>query len=92
MAQARSRLSGSLRWLVILLAGFAGGLGHLCLAHAHRFAPASTLGPFLYQQILYMALLGWVIFGQVPGLLVVGGALVVVFSGLYLLGLEMRRR
>ena len=83
---------GWLQWLVIALCGLCGGLGHFMVAQAHRYASAATLGPFLYQQILYMALLGWVIFGQVPGLLVIGGALVVVFSGLYLLGLEMRRR
>ena len=83
---------GWLLWLVIALCGLCGGLGHFMVAQAHRYASAATLGPFLYQQILYMALLGWVIFGQVPGLLVIGGALVVVFSGLYLLGLEMRRR
>jgi drug/metabolite transporter (DMT)-like permease len=53
---------------------------------------AATLGPFLYQQIVYMTLLGWLVFGQVPGLLVVAGAAIVVFSGLYLLWLEMNRR
>ena len=48
--------------------------------------------PFLYQQIIYMTLWGWLVFGQVPGLLVIGGAAIVVASGLYLLWLEMRRR
>jgi drug/metabolite transporter (DMT)-like permease len=62
------------------------------VAQAHRYASAATLGPFLYQQILYMTLWGWLLFGQIPGLLVIGGAGIVVASGLYLLGLEMRRR
>lgn len=60
------------------------------VAQAHRYASAATLGPFLYQQIIYMTLLGWLVFGQVPGLLVIVGAAVVVTSGLYLLWLEMR--
>jgi drug/metabolite transporter (DMT)-like permease len=42
----------------------------------------------LYQQILYMTVLGWLVFGQVPDLAVVLGALVVVASGLYLLWRE----
>ena len=50
------------------------------------------LGPFLYQQILYMTLWGWLVFAQVPDAFVVAGALVVVLSGLYLLWLELRRR
>jgi drug/metabolite transporter (DMT)-like permease len=44
----------------------------------------------LYQQILYMTVLGWLVFGQVPDLAVVLGALVVVASGLYLLWREFR--
>ena len=78
-------------WLIIATCGLCGGIGHFLVAQAHRYASAATLGPFLYQQILYMTLWGWLIFNQVPGPLVVGGAVVVVFCGLYLLRLEMRR-
>ena len=83
---------GWLPWAVIALCGLCGGLGHFMVAQAHRYASAATLAPFLYQQIIYMTLLGWLVFGQVPGLLVIGGAAVVVASGLYLLWLEMRPR
>ena len=82
---------GWLPWLALALCGLCGGLGHFMVAQAHRYASAATLAPFLYQQIIYMTLLGWLVFGQVPGLLVMVGALVVVLSGLYLLWLEMRR-
>ena len=61
------------------------------MAQAHRYASAATLGPFLYPQILYMTVWGWLIFNQVPGALVVGGAVVVVLCGLLLLRVEMRR-
>jgi drug/metabolite transporter (DMT)-like permease len=45
----------------------------------------------LYQQIIYMSLLGWLVFGQVPDLAVVLGTLVVVVSGLYLLWREFQK-
>ena len=83
---------GWLPWLLLALCGLCGGLGHFMVAQAHRYASAATLGPFLYQQIIYMTLLGWLVFGQAPGWLVVGGAAIVVLSGLYLLALEMKRR
>jgi drug/metabolite transporter (DMT)-like permease len=83
---------GLLNWAVIGACGLAGGLGHLLMAHAHRHASAAVLGPFLYQQILYMVFWGWLVFGQWPDAFVVGGAAVVVLSGLYLLWLEMRHR
>jgi drug/metabolite transporter (DMT)-like permease len=79
-------------WAVIGLCGLMGGVGHLAVAQAHRHASAALLGPFLYQQILYMTLWGLLVFAQVPDTFVVAGALVVVASGLYLLWLELRRR
>ena len=48
------------------------------------------LGPFLYQQIIYMTFFGWLMFDQIPDPMVVTGALLVVASGLYLLRQEFR--
>ena len=79
------------QWLMLALAGLSGGAGHYFAAQAHRFASAAVLGPFLYQQILYMTLGGWLVFGQVPDQAVVLGAGVVVASGLYLLWREFQR-
>jgi len=84
--------STPLQWAVIAFTGLVGGLGHQCMAMAHRHASAAVLGPFIYQQIVYMTAWGWLLFGQWPDAFVVAGALVVVGSGLYLLGLELRRR
>jgi drug/metabolite transporter (DMT)-like permease len=84
--------AGWMTWLILATCGLCGGLGHFMVAQAHRYASAAVLGPFLYQQIIYMTIWGWLIFGQVPGWLVVGGAAIVVLSGLYLLWLEMNRR
>ena len=84
--------AGWLGWAVVAACGLAGGLGHLFVAQAHRHASAAVLGPFIYQQILYMSFWGWLVFAQLPDALVVTGAAVVVVSGLYLLWLEMRHR
>ncbi len=81
----------ALTWILVLSMGVYGGIGHLMVTQAHRYASAAVLGPFLYQQIIYMTLLGWLIFGHVPDAAVVGGAAIVVASGLYLLYREFRR-
>lgn len=80
-----------LQWVVIVVMGAAGGAGHLWLAQAHRYAPASTIAPFMYQQILYMVMYGWLVFGNLPGAAVLGGGAIVVASGLYLLWREQQR-
>ena len=83
---------GWFEWLLLCLMGVFGGTGHYLLAVAHRYAPASTLAPFLYQQILYMALFGYLVFGSVPDAAVGIGAAIVISSGLYLFARERRGR
>ena len=70
------------QWLLLLVMGLAGGFGHLLLIQAHRLAPASALAPFVYTQIIWMILLGFVIFGDVPGMWTLIGAGIVIVSGL----------
>jgi drug/metabolite transporter (DMT)-like permease len=83
---------GWFEWLLLGLMGVFGGTGHHLLAMAHRYAPASILAPFLYQQILYMALFGYLVFGSVPDKETWIGAAIVVASGLYLFARARRGR
>ena len=83
---------GWLEWGVAALLGVCGGFGHYLLALAHRYAPATVLAPFLYQQVIYMALFGYLVFGDVPAPEVWSGAAIVVASGLYLFARERARR
>lgn len=84
--------AGWLEWGVLCLLGVCGGLGHYLLALAHRYAPATVLAPFLYQQVIYMAIFGYLVFGDVPAPAVWTGAAIVVASGLYLFARERARR
>lgn len=69
----------------IVLTGLMGGIGHWCLIVAHRDAPASLLAPFQYTQILWMPMLGLLVFGDVPADSTLIGAAIIVASGLYIL-------
>jgi drug/metabolite transporter (DMT)-like permease len=81
---------GWLEWTVACLLGVLGGFGHYLLALAHRYAPASVIAPFLYQQVIYMALFGYLVFGDVPSAGVWLGAPIVIGSGLYLFSRERK--
>ncbi len=76
--------NGWLEWTVACLLGVLGACGHYLLALAHRYAPASVIAPFLYQQVIYMALFGYLVFGDVPSPGLWLGAAIVIGSGLYL--------
>ena len=83
--------ASALQWIVVCLLGTLAGGGHYLLAVAHRYAPASVLAPFLYQQVLYMALFGYLVFGDVPSPAIAAGAAIVIASGLYLFSLERKK-
>src|SRR3954462_1079644 len=80
-----------LEWTLACLLGVFGGFGHYLLARAHRYAPSSVIAPFVYQQVIYMALFGYLVFGDVPGAAVWIGAVIVIGSGLYLFSRERKR-
>ena len=82
---------GWLEWTVLCLMGALGGLGHYLLALAHRYAPSTVIAPFLYQQVIYTALFGYLVFGDVPAPAVWLGAGIVIASGLYLFARERAR-
>jgi drug/metabolite transporter (DMT)-like permease len=80
----------ALEWTVVCLLGVLGATGPHLLALAHRYAPSSVIAPFLYQQVMYMALFGYLVFGDVPAPAVWIGAAIVIASGLYLFQRERR--
>jgi drug/metabolite transporter (DMT)-like permease len=82
---------GTLEWTIACGLGVFGGLGHYLLALAHRYAPATVIAPFLYQQVIYMALLGYLVFGDVPSPAIWVGSAIVIAAGLYLFARERAR-
>jgi len=72
--------------------GALGWIGHLFLTMAHRRAPAAILAPFIYTQILWMIVAGYVVFGDVPNHWTLAGVAVVVCAGLYLLYRERQMK
>jgi drug/metabolite transporter (DMT)-like permease len=70
-------------WLAMTAMGALGGLGHLILIRALTIAPASLLAPFVYSQIVWALVLGYLVFGDVPDRWMLVGCCVIVASGLY---------
>jgi drug/metabolite transporter (DMT)-like permease len=77
-----------LLWLQLASLGAFGGLGHYLLILAYRLAPASSVSPFLYFQMISMVGLGYLIFDDLPDQWTLIGSLVVVGSGIYLVNRE----
>jgi drug/metabolite transporter (DMT)-like permease len=70
-------------WLPMAAMGLLGGIGHLLLIRALTIAPASLLAPFVYTQIVWGVVLGYLVFGDVPNVWMLVGGAVIVASGLF---------
>jgi drug/metabolite transporter (DMT)-like permease len=76
-------------WFVA--AGIFNGLAHFFIIEALRVGEASVVAPMRYTALLWAALLGFVVFGEVPSLWLWAGAAIIVGSSLYMLRGEWRR-
>ncbi len=72
--------------------GLTSTAGQWIVVLAFRYADASVLAPFSYTQLLWVSILGFLVFGEVPGVWTVTGAAFIVASGLYTAHRERVRR
>jgi drug/metabolite transporter (DMT)-like permease len=79
-------------WLLLAALGLLGGLGHYLVARAFMWAAASIISPFHYMQLIWAAILGYLLFGDVPGASTWLGALLIMGSGLFVAIRESWRR
>ncbi len=75
-------------WLWLFGVGFWAAASHMCMTISLKLAPASTLAPLHYFEIVMAVFLGYVVFGDFPNLLTWGGIFVIVGSGLYIISRE----
>jgi drug/metabolite transporter (DMT)-like permease len=72
--------------------GVISGLGQILWTQAFRLVPAAILAPFSYTSMIWSIGLGFLIWGDMPTAVLIGGACVVAMSGLYILYRETLRR
>lgn len=68
--------------VLLVISGILAGVGHFMITAAYRYAPASTLAPANYVQLLWTVLLGFVVFGTIPDALAGLGMLAIAAAGL----------
>ena len=70
-------------WWWLLALGFVATAAHLAINRAFASGEASFIAPFGFVQIPFVALLGFVAYGETPDAWTWGGALVIFASGAY---------
>jgi drug/metabolite transporter (DMT)-like permease len=86
------RWPDAMGWAVMAFLGLMGSLGHLVMIRAFTVAPASSLAPFSYLQLVWATVLGLVMFNDWPDAWTFLGAAMLAASGLYVLYRERQLR
>jgi drug/metabolite transporter (DMT)-like permease len=75
-----------------IVIGVFSTVGQWIVVLAYRYGDASVLAPFSYTQLLWVSILGFFLFKEVPDVWTVTGAAFIVASGLYIAHRERVRR
>ena len=77
-----------LAWLWLFGVGFWAAASHMCMTMALKYAPAATLAPIHYLEIITAVALGYLVFSDFPNPLTWVGIVIIVASGLYIIRRE----
>jgi drug/metabolite transporter (DMT)-like permease len=75
-------------WALLFGVGFFATLAHMMMTYALTIAPAATLAPLHYLEIITAAILGYLIFDDLPNGLALWGIVIIMASGLYVMHRE----
>jgi drug/metabolite transporter (DMT)-like permease len=77
--------------MLLVAVGFLGIFGQWMITHGWTLGDTTALAPLDYSRIVYSAALGYLVFGEIPGLWSFFGMALIVASSLYLVLTERVR-
>lgn len=83
-----SLLPAQINWVVIVPMVVLGAAGYMLLIASIRLAEVSVVMPFRYSRIIFLLVLGVLVFKEKPGLLMLLGAGLIIGSGTYMMWRE----
>jgi drug/metabolite transporter (DMT)-like permease len=63
---------------LLVASGFLGGVAQILVTSSYRFGPASMLAPYDYASMIFAIAIGYVWFGELPTLVMLAGAALVI--------------
>jgi len=64
--------------------GIMGSLGHLFMSQAAKYADVAVTSPFEYSSFIFVGLMGFLIFAEVPTYSIYLGGFIIIFSGIFI--------
>ena len=69
-------------WLYLALSGIFYAVFQLLLILAVKYASTTTISPFIYLAVIFSGFIDWIVWHQIPTLLTVFGAVIVITSAI----------
>ena len=72
--------------------GVMGSLGHYFMSQAAKSAEVVVITPFEYTSFIFLGIMGYFFYNEVPDASVVIGMLLIVLSGIYIVYREQQKK
>lgn len=76
--------------LLLVVAGFCGGLAQILMTESYRYAEVSTIAPFEYTSIVFGLIVSYFLFGDVPEPIMLLGTAIVICAGVFIIYRESK--
>ena len=74
-----------INWIIVSCMIILGSIGYLLLISSLRVGELSVIMPFRYSRIVFLLILGVLVFGERPNLSMLIGSALIIASGVYLI-------
>jgi drug/metabolite transporter (DMT)-like permease len=81
-----------MQWALFLLAGLIGSAGHYALTTAFKHTDVSALQPIRFVDLVWAALFGLAVFGDMPAMTTLAGGVVILVATTWIARHEARAR
>jgi drug/metabolite transporter (DMT)-like permease len=80
----------ALQWIIVGACGLAGSSAHYCMTRAYRIADVSAVQSVRFLDLVWAAVLGFLVFGHLPTLWALAGGSVICAATLWIARHEAR--
>ncbi|OGP08611.1 MAG: hypothetical protein A2048_08970 [Deltaproteobacteria bacterium GWA2_45_12] len=80
----------SLEWVSVIGIGLCGTVAQLCMTYSYKFIDASVVSPYSYFGVIFSALWGLLFWKEIPDLLSILGALLIISCGIGIMKMKPR--
>ena len=85
-------MPNNFEFVPLFILGIMGSLGHYFLSQAAKYAEVKVITPFEYTSLIFVSILGYIFYQEVPDISVYIGAIFIVISGIYIVYREQKQK